>query len=104
MRKTERDGRWEAAGLVGILLLGIIGCTRVIEHKAPASSENATAPATASNGYLSDYPTEPPAAAAAAAADGSVAPDGAPAVADVNAELEQKLRVHEIQVASRDGR
>ncbi|HEY2387740.1 MAG TPA: type IV pilus secretin PilQ [Candidatus Binatia bacterium] len=102
MRKTERDGRWEAAGLAGILLLGIIGCTRVIEHKAPASSENGTAPATASNGLLSDYPTEPP--AAAATGDGSVASDGGPAVADVNAELEGKLRVHEIQVASRDGR
>jgi type IV pilus assembly protein PilQ len=101
MRKTERDGRWEVAGLAGILLLGIIGCTRVVEHKAPASSENANAPATASNGFLSDYPAEPP---AAAAADGSVATDGAPAVADVNAELEPKLRVHEIQVANRDGR
>ena len=63
MRKTERDGRWEVAGLAGILLLGIIGCTRVVEHKAPVSSENAAAPAStsASNGFLSDYPTEPPA-------------------------------------------
>ncbi len=98
MRKTERDGRWEAAGVVGILLLVVIGCTRVIEHKAPASSESAP-PATASNGLLSDSPTEPPVAAQDASDT-----QGAPAIADVNAALEPRLRVHEIQVAARDGR
>jgi type IV pilus assembly protein PilQ len=89
------------AGAAGILLLGIIGCTRVVEHKAPASSENTTAPATASNGLLSEYPTEPP--ATAPGAQGVAEADALP-VGDVNAELEGKLRVHEIQVAHRDGR
>jgi type IV pilus assembly protein PilQ len=106
MRKTERDGRWEVAGLAGILLLGIIGCTRVVEHKAPASSENTTAPAAASNGFLGEYPTEPPAETGQGApgASAALAEADAPPVGDVNAELEGKLRVHEIQVAHRDGR
>ena len=102
MRKTERDAGWGAAGLLGILLLGSIGCTKVLEHQvAPASPEADAASSTvAARGFLSDFPTEPPAGSdvpAAVAAQPST-------VERAHEALEPKLRVHEIQLANRGGR
>ena len=86
MRNTERDERWgAAAGLLGILLLSFIGCTKVLERPvAPASPESdAAQPAvTSSSGYLSEFPTEAPAAGATAPDVAATAPDaGATAAA-----------------------
>lgn len=115
MRNTERDERWgAAAGLLGILLLSFIGCTKVLERPvAPASPESdAAQPAvTSSSGYLSEFPTEAPAAGATAPDVAATAPDAgataaasAPALQHAHAALEPTLRVHEIQLAERDGR
>jgi type IV pilus assembly protein PilQ len=77
---------------LGILLLGFIGCTKVLEHRVtPVSSGGEAAhPAVATNGFLSDFPTEQPAS-----------PD---AIEQSRAALEPTLRVHEIQLAHREGR
>ncbi len=101
MRKTELDAGWGAAGLLGILLLGFIGCTKVLERQiTPASPEaDAASSAVASRGFLSDFPTEPP-----AGDDASAAAMQPPAVEHAHEALEPQLRVHEIQLANRGGR
>ncbi len=102
MKETERDVVWGAAGLAGVLLLGFIGCTKVLEHQvAPASPEADTASSTtASRGFLGDLPTEP------LPAGGEAPTAAAPPLALEHAHeaVEPNLRVHEIQLASRGGR
>ncbi|MBI3770904.1 MAG: type IV pilus secretin PilQ [Deltaproteobacteria bacterium] len=108
MRKTERDERWgAAAGLLSILLLGFIGCTKVLERQVTSVSPESDAgrPAVASNGFLNDFPTEPPPAASATSlVDDAPSSASQPALEHFQTALEETLRVHEIQLAERDGR
>jgi type IV pilus assembly protein PilQ len=107
MRNTERDERWGAAGLLSILLLGFIGCTKVLERQTTSVSPEGDAgrAASASSGVLDEFPTEPPPAASATSpVDDAPSAASQPAPEHFQAALEPTLRVHEIQLAERDGR
>jgi type IV pilus assembly protein PilQ len=113
MRKTEQEKRWGLAAAASVLLLGFLGCASTLERQP--EYEIRAASSSESSGFLSEFPTQPPAAAqpdvASAAPSAETVLDATPpaaqqpdALASDASPVESTLRVHEILLTTRDGR
>ena len=106
MMTTEQDVRRAVAVAVGVLLLGFIGCTRMLDREVvpalPGPDAAVTAASSiASGGLLGRASAEP----AAAPAELGEAPAAAlSALVEEAAPLEAELRVHEIVLTEIGGR
>lgn len=102
MRMQEQGTGAVVVKVVGVLLLGILGCTRTLEGTPHASKKARATVDTASAAHAAQAAAIDPAVAAAAAAPTA---EAAPvAVAPIETPEEPTLRVHEIRLVERDAR
>lgn len=92
MRVQEQGKGAVAVKVVGVLLLGFLGCTRTLERSPAPAHAQAAAPTVAS------APAAPLTTAEAAPSEPTVAS------APIDTPVEAELRVHEIRLAERESR
>ena len=97
MRMQEQGSGAVVVKVVGVLLLGILGCTRTLEGTPHASKQAQAAAVDTARAAV----TEQPVAAAPAAPSADIAPIAA---APIETPAEPTLRVHEIRLVERDAR
>jgi type IV pilus assembly protein PilQ len=101
MRMQEQGLGAVVVKVVGVLLLGILGCTRTLEGTPHASKQAQAAVDTASAAHTAEAAALDQAVAAPAAPSADVAPIVA---APIETPAEPTLRVHEIRLVERDAR